>query len=679
MRRLARRLTGRRGDDFTDETEMTELFELNAEQELAAKYNQGHVLVLAGAGTGKTRTIIARAAYLIRQGIDPNRILLLTFTRRAAREMTERLVKIVGRDRVSLMAGTFHHFCLYTMRRMPGRFGLEKTTVIDRDDQIQLMKLIRAEFRQKGEQFPQASELVRLCSYARNTTQPVPEYLSRYTDYESEMANRICEVAVAFDRRKRKNGYLDYDDILHVFAKRLHEDPSTRDQVRVLYDHVLVDEMQDTNPLQWLILDGLRDPAQLFCVGDDAQSIYAFRGADFRNVHSFTDRIPDAVTLRLEQNYRSTQGILDLSNWLLRESPIGYNKILRAHRRAVSKPRLFNFDSDFDEARWIVDDLIERHETGAPWQDHTIITRTGFGARAVESFMVEKKIPYRFIGGVSLLQAAHVKDLLCLIRASANQHDELAWVRYLTMWPGIGDVTAARLIRTMRNQTHMDDAVNALKEELKGRRGIIKGIYLVQEYWDDPAETIRQAGRFLESLLEKRYTNWKVRKKDLDLLTRLAGRHRSLMAFIETYTLDPISTTESERLEEEDLVTLTTAHSAKGTESTVCYLIRVEPGMYPHIRSLGVQDQEEEERRTLYVAMTRARDELIITRTHRPYGPVQMHYSATGTHSAGETVYFLQTLPEKLIDTDFVDPDSTGFDDYDPITPWRRGGDGISF
>ncbi len=658
---------------------MTELFDLNAQQELAAKYDQGHVLVLAGAGTGKTRTIIARAAYLIQKGVQPNRILLLTFTRRAAHEMTERLIRMVGRDKVSLMAGTFHHFCLYTMRRMPSHFGLQGTTVIDRDDQNQLMKLIRAEYRKKGEQFPRASELVRLNSFARNTTQPMAAYLSRFTDYEEDIATRICEIAKAFDQRKRENGYLDYDDILHVFAKKLHEDPLTRNEVRARYDHVLVDEMQDTNPLQWLILDGLRDPARLFCVGDDAQSIYAFRGADFRNVHSFSTRIPEAVTLRLEKNYRSTQGILDLSNWLLADSPIGYKKELTAHRRTVSKPRLLNFDSDFDEARWIADDLIERHETGTPWRDHMIISRTGFGARAVESYMVERKIPYRFIGGVSLLQAAHVKDLLCLIRASASQHDELAWARYLTMWPRIGDATAARLIRSMRAHGHMDDALAALKKGLKGRDQIIKGIYLVQEFWETPAETIQQAGRFLKPLMKKKYDNWQVRKKDLELLSRLAARHRSLMAFIETYTLDPISTTESERLEEEDVVTLTTAHSAKGTEALVCYLIRVEPGMYPHTRSLGVQEQEEEERRTLYVAMTRAQDELIISRTFRPYGQVRMPYSASGNHSPGETVYFLQNLPDHLVESDLIDPDPIGFDDYDNIIPWRRGGNGTNY
>ncbi len=657
---------------------MTESFDLNAEQERAATYDQGHVLVLAGAGTGKTRTIIARAAYLIKKDVDPGRILLLTFTRRAAREMTERLKSIIGEDRAPLMAGTFHHFCLVTMRRMPALFGLEGTTIIDRDDQNQLMKLIRVEFRQKGEKFPRASELVRLCSYARNTTQPISDYLTRYTDYSTDIIDRICLAAEKFDLRKRENGYLDYDDILFIFAKRLHEDEAVRERVRRMYDHILVDEMQDTNPLQWLILDGLRDPARLFCVGDDAQSIYAFRGADFKNVHSFSQRVTHAVTLRLEENFRSTQGILDLSNWLLDDSPIAYDKHLRAHRRTVSKPRLLNFDSDFDEARWIADDLIERHENGAAWNDHMIITRTGYGARAVESFMVEKKVPYRFVGGVSLLQAAHVKDLLCLIRASASHHDELAWMRYLTMWPRIGDVTAARIIGDMRAHAEMDDAIDALKKRLKGRSEIIRGVNLVQEYWDDPAETIRQTGQFLTPILESRYDNWKVRQKDFDLLARLAARHRSLLAFIETYTLDPISTTESERLGETDLVTLTTAHSAKGTESPVCYLIRVEPGMYPHMRSMGVREQEEEERRTLYVAMTRARDELIITRTYRPYGPVQLPYAANRVPGS-EPSYFLESLPEELIDTDFIEPPSTGFDDYDQITPWQRNGDGISF
>jgi DNA helicase-2/ATP-dependent DNA helicase PcrA len=651
---------------------MSDIFEINPQQELAATYDQGDVLVLAGAGTGKTRTIIARTAHLLRLGVAPGRILMLTFTRRAAQEMVERLRRVMGRNNISVMAGTFHHFCLYTMRRMAGAFGIEGATVIDRDDQVQLMKLIRAEFRQKGEVFPKAGELVRLCSYARNTTQPMRDYLERFGDYETEMVERLCQVAQKYDQRKRQNNYLDYDDILFLFAKRISEDSGLRDHLRRAYDHILVDEMQDTNPLQWLILETLREPARLFCVGDDAQSIYAFRGADFRNVHAFTQRVPGAVVLRLEENYRSTQGILDLSNWLLDDSPLNYNKHLTAHRRTMSMPRLLNFNSDFEEALWVVNDLTERYEAGEPWHRHMIITRTGYGARALESFLVERRIPYRFVGGVSLLHAAHVKDLLCMVRAAASQHDELSWVRYLTLWPRIGDVTAAKWIKAMRQHAQVGDAIGELKRLAKGRKEIAGGIELIHDHWTSPAETIEAAAKFLSPLLKSRYERWEVRRRDFDLLSRLAQRHRSVLAFIETYTLDPISTTESQAIDEDDLVTLTTAHSAKGTEAQVCYLIRVEPGMYPHVRSLGDREQSEEERRILYVAMTRARDELVITRTLRHRGPVRMPYSAATASGLQEETYFLQSVPEELVESDLEGLDYGAFDDYDVIRPWRR-------
>ncbi len=648
--------------------------DLNAEQEKAVLYDEGHVLVLAGAGTGKTRTIIARAAHLIQTGVPPERILMLTFTRRASKEMSHRLTELLGGQPPNIMAGTFHHFCLYSMRRLANLFGLEGATVIDRDDQIQLMRLIRPQFRTKGEVFPKAAEMVNLVSYARNTVQPMADYLERHTDYDGDTCEKLCQAAKIYDKRKRQNGYLDYDDILFIFAKKLNEEPQIRKRLRAAYDHILVDEMQDTNPLQWLALDALRDPAQLFCVGDDAQSIFAFRGADFRNVHAFTQRVPGAAILRLEKNYRSTQGILDISNWLLANSKVAYKKKLTAARRTISKPRLFNFDSEFEEARWVADDLIERHETGAAWNDHMIITRTGYGARALEAAMVEKQIPYRFIGGVSLLQAAHVKDLLCLVRAAGSHLDELAWARYLTLWPRIGDATAAKVIGKMRDAMDPESALKTVTDTLKGRSNIVDGVRRIRDKWEQPVETIEQAARFLSPLLKTRYERWDRRKRDFKLLAQLAERHRSVLAFIETYTLDPISTTESERLNQEDVVTLTTAHSAKGTETRTCYLIRVEPGMYPHIRSIGTQEEEEEERRILYVAMTRAKDELIITRTFRSFGPVRMHYSASKAHDAGADAYFLQQVPEKLLDQEAIHPDFSSFDDYEAIAPWRKKG-----
>jgi len=339
--------------------------DLNQQQRVAVEYDGGHVLVLAGAGTGKTSTIVARAAHLLATGCDASRILLLTFTRRSAREMISRLSSQAGRAAKAIRAGTFHHFCLTTMRQAPRLFDFDSKTVIDRDDQVQLMKLVRSPFVQKGRQFPKADTLLKVYSYARNTNQDLYTYLSKYTDYERDDIETIIQVFTAYTERKAVRGYVDFDDLLYVFASQIHRSDACQQYVTRLFDHILVDEMQDTNPLQWLILDGMRDPAKLFCVGDDAQSIYAFRGADFQNVHAFTQRIPGAQILKLENNYRSTQEILDVPNWLLGKSPLAYDKQLTAVRGKGIQPRLLDFDSDFDEARWIAEDLIERYEEGA--------------------------------------------------------------------------------------------------------------------------------------------------------------------------------------------------------------------------------------------------------------------------------------------------------------------------
>ena len=622
--------------------------ELNRRQQAAVEYDNGHVLVLAGAGTGKTRTIIARAAHLVQRGVPPERILLLSFTRRAAREMVDRLHEMVGAHSARILAGTFHHFCLYSMRRMPAAFQLNQATVIDRDDQLQLIRLIRSDIKGKGGPFPRAAELLNQCSYARNTLRPMAEYIERFTNHDPQTAEKVLRIFSLYDERKRQNGYLDYDDILFRFVERLN-DPETGAYLRGLYDHILVDEMQDTNPLQWEVLQGLRDPAKLFCVGDDAQSIYAFRGADFRNVHSFTSRVPNSAVLRLEENYRSTQGILALSNWLLKQSPVQYGKTLSAVRKEESTPVLMDFSSDFEEARWVVNDMRRRHENGTAWSDMMIITRTGYAARALESYMVEEEVPYQFIGGTSLLQTAHVKDLLSLVRAASSHHDELAWARYLTLWPRIGDATAAKLIQGMNQKETFSEAMAFLATKLKNREEIFNGPRRVVEQLSEPAEAMKAACEFLSPMLESRYENWRTRRRDLELLVRLAGEHRSLSAFLEIYTLDPISVSSAQRMGQEDMVTLTTVHSAKGTQASVCYLIRVEPGMYPHLRSLESEDQVEEERRILYVAITRAKDELIVTRTWNNYGwAPSSFYGAGGMHGRGSQ-YLLEDLDEPLV------------------------------
>ncbi|AUM13544.1 hypothetical protein Kalk_14420 [Ketobacter alkanivorans] len=629
---------------------MMPTMKLNSEQETAAHY-QGqaqHLLVLAGAGTGKTRTIIGRILFLIKQGVPAERVLMLTFTRRAAKEMLLRLNNEVGKVAQSITAGTFHHFCLQVMRRVPKAFAVEDRTVIDRDDAQSLLQLIRGERLKKGEKrdFPKAPTILNYISYAKNCCLQLDDYLAQFTELDTGTMERLVEIANLYEQRKHERRYLDYDDILHLFVQGIETNSKLRERIAGLYQHVLVDEMQDTNPLQWRILNALSN-ANLFCVGDDAQSIYAFRGADFRNVHEFEARLSNATTLKLQENYRSTQEILDIANWLLQESTISYDKELHAHRGRGLKPQLLDFESKFDEAEWIATDLQERHEAGAAWSDHMILVRSAWSAKTLEGALIERQIPYKFVGGTSLLEAAHVKDLLSLCRAAISAYDELAWIRYLKCWPKIGDATAAKIVQQLIELDPADNPLQVLDSALAKREDIRQGIALIQQYRAEPQTALKLGAEHLSKALALRYDRWDSRLADLRLLSDLALRYKDLLGFVEAYTLDPVSNSEAEKTDQEDCLTLITVHSAKGTEAPVCYCLGVQPGMYPHMRSLGDKEAEEEERRILYVALTRAQNELLITRSGDD-NRTQFH-GGSFVHGASSS-YFLEYLPIELVE-----------------------------
>jgi DNA helicase-2/ATP-dependent DNA helicase PcrA len=656
--------------------------ELNSDQQHAAQSEGSHLLVLAGAGTGKTRTIIARAAHLIAEGTDPRRILVLTFTRKAANELVGRLKSQVGAAAEQVRAGTFHAFCLHTMRHFPKAFGLDQMTILDRDDQLELIGMVRAGIVSTGEKgFPKRERIAELISYSRNTNIGFQEYLQKLDEFKAEEIDRLNNVFRGYESRKRLRHYVDYDDLLYLFARTLHN-PRMDDVRRMIagqFDHILVDEMQDTNPIQWLILDGLRDQALLFCVGDDAQSIYAFRGADFENVHSFRDRVPGGQILPLNTNYRSTQGILDLANWLLAQSPLKYEKHLESVRGTGLKPKLVEFDNGADEAAWIVGDIQERIESGSTLKEMMILVRAAWMTRELEAALIENDIDYIFVGGTKLMQTAHVKDLLAVLRAAISPRDELAWSRYLRFFDRVGDVTANRVIDRIAVLATPQEALAQLPEILKSTLGksesvgkIIEGLESVSQGDLKPEAAVSRAVDFMHLIQKKRYPNWQKRARDYELLITLAKRHKSLESFLETYTLDPVAATFDTKPENKDVLTLITVHSAKGTESKVAYVLKVQPGIYPYNRSLADVKEIEEERRILYVAMTRAMDELILTRVDERSGVGVFYGSSSGRYPQGGTSDFLADLPDTLIEKDIQAFQPSPFEDFGPIKPRFR-------
>jgi DNA helicase II / ATP-dependent DNA helicase PcrA len=628
--------------------------ELNEQQQAAVSYkgSERNILVTAGAGCGKTRTIIARAAHLFLTGTDAERILIMTFTNRAARELKMRLKNEIGAASENMQAGTFHAFCLKVMTKIPNSFGISGLSVIDSDDQNSLMGLLRKELLASlhasragiRKSFPKSSKLLKYYSYSRNTCQEPEKYLGEQTDLEPETITACTELFSRYQKAKDIRGYLDFDDLLERFSRTLTEKPQLRRAVCSLFDEVLVDEMQDTNPIQFEILHHFADEGvRLFCVGDPAQSIYRFRGADFRHVYEFGERFGSSIELPLSRNYRSYQEILDFANWLLSRSSLDYRNPLSASRGLSGYiPAIEEFEHSSEEAAWIADTILERSEADVRLSDIMVLYRTGYDAKPLEAELIRRNIPYRFIGGTILTKSAHVRDVLALLRVVRNSRDDLAWLRYLQLWPRIGERTAEKIFAAVV------DAADTIEQQLEKMLGAshpaLEAYRLAAASYHEPQDCLKKVTRNLHAILKDRYDNWKQRSKDLELLVRAAANYLNMNDFIDDFTLEPMNDTEISQRSTDDAVTLITVHSAKGTEAPICFVAGADQTSYPHFRSLGDIDAEEEERRILYVALTRAQNELIVTRSsfHRNAFWVQR------SPAAGEK-YFLESFPEALV------------------------------
>ncbi|HXV90920.1 MAG TPA: ATP-dependent helicase [Gemmatimonadales bacterium] len=616
---------------------------LNPNQRAAAEYGTqglprdlpGPLLIIAGAGTGKTSTLAHRVAQLLVMRADPRRILLLTFTRRAAETMTRRAQRIAahvaegttGPARIQ-WSGTFHAMASRLLRLHAAAVGLDAGfTVLDRSDAADLMNLVRQELglSLQATRFPTKGTCLAIYSHAVNAGAALDRTLERAFPAYGHWTDELKRLFRAYVDAKQRRHLLDYDDLL-LYWFHLMQDPVSAEAVRRRFDHVLVDEYQDTNALQAGILLGLKpDGRGLTVVGDDAQAIYAFRAATVRNIRDFPHQFdPPAHVVTLEQNYRSTQPILDAANAVMALAAEGFPKRLYTTRASEQRPLLVAVRDEQAEADYVVERVLAHREAGIALKRQAVLMRTAHHSDVLEVELGRRNIPFVKFGGLKFLEAAHVKDVLCVLRWAENPRDEMAAFRVLQLLPGLGPASARRVLDELE-QAAFDLAVLTQLDVPAAARvdwpafGELLGTLHRAAEWPGQLGAVRQ---WYEPYLERLYEAPHVRIADLEQLERLAGDHASRESFLTDLTLDPPSALGDEAgqpLLDEDYLILSTIHSAKGQEWDAVYVLHVVDGCIPSDMATGTPDEIEEERRLLYVAMTRARDSLYVLQPHRFY------------------------------------------------------------
>ncbi len=606
---------------------IVERLSLNDEQAAAATHRGAPLLVVAGAGTGKTKTLVARLASLLDDGVEPNRILLLTFTRRAAAEMLSRVEAAAGSGARQVWGGTFHSVATRLLRAVAPQIGLAPNfTVLDPGDVSDLFSIVRAEHVDHGgRRFPKADTIASIYSRTVNAQQPLDEVLKADFGWCLEHRDALGAIFTAYTQAKREQNVLDYDDLL-LFWRAVMPTPIGA-ELRQRFDHVLVDEYQDTNPIQADIVAGLcrGDEAATLCVvGDDAQAIYGFRAATVAHLREFESSYPEAAVVTLEQNYRSTTPILDLANDVLAQSPNHRRKHLWTERSGDGRPELVTCHDDADQARVICDAVLEARERGLTLQEQAVLFRAGHHSDRLELELTRRDVPYVKFGGLSYLETAHVKDLLSLLRIADNPDDRLAWHRVLTMLDGVGPATAARLLdelgvdetgvdalaRFTDGAGEMPESAETAADELRAAFGDCTSGRL------DCGSQVDRLRPFCILTFPGRYENAPARLGDLEQLAASAGDQTDRSRFLAELTLDPPSKT-SDRAgpphRDDDWLTLSTIHSAKGGEWRRVHLLHAADGNLPSDMAISDADGLDEELRLAYVALTRAKDELMVT------------------------------------------------------------------
>ena len=653
--------------------------ELNEQQLAAVTASPGPILVIAGAGSGKTRTLTYRVAYLLENGIDPRNILLLTFTNKAAREMLSRVANLLPVDASGLWGGTFHSIGNRILRRHGSALGYSSGfTIMDREDQKDLINTVVASagIDPKEIRFPKGDVLAEIFSFVVNTEKPLQEVLAEKFPYFLPLLENIRDVHERYEKKKKATNSMDFDDLLQKTLTMFQQHEHIAVMYRRQFQFILVDEYQDTNKIQADLVDLLaRDHHNVMVVGDDAQSIYSWRGANFQNIVEFPERYPEAQVFKIEMNYRSVPEILEVANAAIAPNVQQFHKHLNATRGSKAlKPALVALNDGAEQAQFVAQRILELRDENVDLNDIAVLYRAHYHALELQLELSRRGIPYQITSGVRFFEQAHIKDVTSFIRFVANPRDEVAFKRMVKLLPGIGNRTAENLWHEWESAV-VAGIGDPGREKTPASAGISDPGYSFgqrllamsvpaksKKMWTQLAQTLDEIApggepnapsEMITSVVEAIYddyakvnfANYALRREDLDQLAMFARQFQDVHEFLSQLAL--ISNVDTEaapaQTNDKEAVNLSTVHQAKGLEFHTVFVIWLTDGMFPSSRSLDTRDALEEERRLFYVAITRARDELYLTyplmRLSGGYGEVFQRPSR-----------FLQEIPDEFLE-----------------------------
>ncbi len=628
--------------------------ELNASQYEAVMHQQGAALVIAGAGTGKTRTLIYRVARLVEDGISPEQLLLLTFTRKSSQEMLRRASMLLdGRcERVS--GGTFHSFAHSVLRRYSDLVGYARNFgILDQGDAEDAVNFLRASKKLDASKrrFPNKKTFYSIASASVNRCIPVREIVETdYPQFSSE-TEEIEQLIRDFHGYKIRNNVMDYDDLLLYLAKLLTDDSAAKIDLRRRFKHVMVDEYQDTNSLQHQIVCALAAEHQnVMAVGDDAQSIYSFRGANFENIMRFPESFRSCRIITIEENFRSTKQILDLSNAVISAAAFRYEKTLYSTNKLHGeKPAIVCAREERMQSEFVVQQILELRESGVALKDIAVLFRSGFMSFDLEIELTKANIPFVKYGGLKLLETQHVKDVLALVRVIMNVSDMISWMRVLLMLDGVGQRTAAMIVERLESRQLNLDTEADVQFVPRGREAVADLFAMLRRVRDSRESTADKLSRLCEyyrPILKEKQDDFAKRWKDLEMLCTIAASYDSMESFLSDMALEPpefsVADLEAEGSEREFL-TLSTIHSAKGLEWDTVFVLTVLEGRFPSSRAVESIDSLEEERRLMYVATTRAKNRLFLSY------PLNIFDRESGT-VLSQPSRFLEAVPDEFVE-----------------------------